>query len=242
MNFELELVPLIPCSSARLTGSVICTSCGVLVGVSDDGLLQLRAPESRAVGLSRPALRRLGQDLGFVPLVIGAARSRSTSCRCCSQGRRIGMRPMLVARVRRRVLFLLGASGALSGVPVRRPMVDGAHRQLAPRQGSCTWCFNVMWIRQLAPAVAELFGAGAHGDHLHGRRASSGFTVTLGRGAAIIGLLPDDWRRAAVLGRGIGAHFRPAGRAGATTGNRTGSSHVRVRLGCSTRCSWACSA
>ena len=67
--------------------------------------------------------------------------------------------------------------------------------------------FNMMWIRQLAPAVAELYGPGPDGHHLHGRgrrrlRADvdrrrvlwflpflQGAPFTVGASAAIFGLL-----------------------------------------------------
>ena len=27
--------------------------------------------------------------------------------------------------------------------------------------------FNMMWVRQLGPATADIYGAGPHGHHLH---------------------------------------------------------------------------
>ena len=49
-------------------GSVICTSCGVLVGVNDDTCYSCGRWNPGLWGYG-PALRRLGNDLGFVPLV-----------------------------------------------------------------------------------------------------------------------------------------------------------------------------
>ncbi len=53
----------------QTTGSVVCASCGSLVGVNDETVLHLRPPESWFVGLCTPP-SRLGNDLGFVPLII----------------------------------------------------------------------------------------------------------------------------------------------------------------------------
>ena len=67
------------------------------------------------------------------------------------------------------MLFLLGASGAL---PVFR--LDRWWTVLTAgwlHAGVLHILFNVLWIRQLGPAVADLYGAGPDGDPLHGRRA-----------------------------------------------------------------------
>ena len=51
-------------------GSVICTSCGVLVGVTDATCYNCGRRNPGLWGYA-PWFRRLGQDLGFVPLVMG---------------------------------------------------------------------------------------------------------------------------------------------------------------------------
>ena len=58
------------CSKRQTEGSVICTSCGVLVGVNDATCYNCGRRNPGLWGFA-PALRRLGNDLGFVPLVIG---------------------------------------------------------------------------------------------------------------------------------------------------------------------------
>ena len=52
------------------TGSVICSSCGVLVGVNDDRCYNCGRRNPGMWGYA-PLLRSLGADLGFVPFVIG---------------------------------------------------------------------------------------------------------------------------------------------------------------------------
>src|SRR6185503_10890721 len=56
----------------QTSGSVICTSCGVLVGVSDDTCYNCGRRNPGLWGFA-PLLRRLGQDLGFGPFVIVAS-------------------------------------------------------------------------------------------------------------------------------------------------------------------------
>src|SRR5580765_7525042 len=51
------------------TGSVVCASCGSLVGVNDDKCYTCGRRNPGLWGFG-PVLRRLGNDLGFVSLVI----------------------------------------------------------------------------------------------------------------------------------------------------------------------------
>src|SRR5262245_353074 len=52
------------------TGSVVCASCGYLVGVNDDRCYHCGRRNPGLWGFA-PALRRLGNDLGFVPFMTG---------------------------------------------------------------------------------------------------------------------------------------------------------------------------
>ena len=56
----------------KTTGSVVCPSCGSLVGVRDDKCYMCGRVNPGLWGFA-PVLRQLGADLGFVPLVIGAS-------------------------------------------------------------------------------------------------------------------------------------------------------------------------
>ena len=139
------------------TGSVICTSCGVLVGVDDDRCYNCNRRNPGLWGWA-PALRALGNDLGFVPLVIGTCAILYGLTLVFSGGE-IGMRGMLgFLSPSTSALFLFGASG---GLPV-----FAADRWWTVL--SATWLhgsalhilFNMMWVRQLAPATAEMYGPG----------------------------------------------------------------------------------
>src|SRR5436190_16712211 len=60
-----------PLFQRKTSGSVLCPSCGSLVGVNDEQCYTCGRRNPSLWGFS-PVLRRLGADLGFVPLVIGA--------------------------------------------------------------------------------------------------------------------------------------------------------------------------
>lgn len=131
-------------------GSVICPSCGVLVGVGDDRCYNCGRRNPGLWGFA-PALRRFGQDLGFVPLFMGATITLYVLSLLLS---RSDLRSMLAPSGQ--ILILLGASGAL-------PVFGLGHWWTFLTAG---WLhasvlhllFNVLWIRQLAPSVAELYG------------------------------------------------------------------------------------
>ena len=133
-------------------GSVICTSCGVLVGVNDPTCYNCGRRNPGMWGFA-PAFRRLGSDLGFVNIVTGATITLYVLSLVLSRdGNRIGLTPSDYA------LRILGASGA-------SPVVEYGWWWTVLTAG---WLhggplhilFNVLWIRQLGPEVANLYGAG----------------------------------------------------------------------------------
>lgn len=133
-------------------GSVICTSCGVLVGVNDDTCYHCGRRNPGLWGFG-PSLRRLGHDFGFVPLVVGGTATLYVLSLLLSGS---GMQAMLSPSTQ--VLFLLGASGAIPVFQFDRWWTVLTAGWL--HAGVLHVVFNVMWIRQLAPVVADLYGAG----------------------------------------------------------------------------------
>ena len=180
-------------------GSVICTSCGVLVGVNDDTCYSCGRWNPGLWGYG-PALRRLGNDLGFVPLVVGGTVTLYVVSLLLSG---LNMRGMLAPGTR--VLFLLGASGAVPVFEYGRWWTVLTAGWL--HAGILHVFFNVMWIRQLAPAVAELYGPGrmvilytasgvagfaassVAGMYLAGLPLIGGAQFSVGASASIFGLL-----------------------------------------------------
>ena len=133
-------------------GSVICTSCGVLVGVNDDKCYNCGRRNPGLWGYG-PALRSLGNDLGFVNFVSGATIVLYGLSLVMS---RDAIQPMLSPATN--ILLILGASGAYPVIGFNRWWTLLTAGWL---HGSILHIFfNVMWIRQLAPEIANLYGAG----------------------------------------------------------------------------------
>jgi membrane associated rhomboid family serine protease len=206
----------------QTTGSVVCASCGSLVGVRDDRCLNCGRRNPGMWGFA-PALRSLGNDLGFVALVVGGSGALYVISLLLS-GSSIGMGRGSLLNIlapSSPSIFLLGASGALPVFGYGRWWTILSAGWL---HGSLLHIvFNMMWVRDLGPVVADVFGAGrmviiytvsgACGFLLSSTAAVylpplpllRGAQLTLGASAAIFGLL------------GALVHY----------GRRTGSSLVR---------------
>ena len=194
-------------------GSVICTSCGVLVGVNDDRCYNCGRRNPGLWGYG-PALRRLGQDLGFVPLVMGATITLYVLSLLLS---RSNLQMMLSPSTE--ILFLLGASGAIPVVFYGRWWTFLTAGWL--HAGVLHVLFNVLWIRQLAPAVAELYGP-ARMVIIYVASGVSGFALTTVVAAYL--QMPIPFLRGADIS--VGASAPIFGLLGAMVyyGRRTGSS------------------
>jgi len=143
----------------QTSGSVVCASCGYLVGVSDEKCYHCGRRNPGLWGFA-PAVRRLGHDMGFVTFVTGTCVVVYVLTLLASgpdlRGATGGLFGFLGPSSKSN--FIFGASGA---VPVFI-----SHRWWTVL--SAAWLhggllhifFNLMWIRQLAPAVGELYGPG----------------------------------------------------------------------------------
>lgn len=180
-------------------GAVICVSCGQLVGVNDPICFNCQRRNPGLWGFA-PAFRSLGNDLGFVRLVIGGTVVLYVLSLLLS---RDGIRPMLAPSSA--ALLALGASGAV-------PVFVLGHWWTVLTAG---WLhggllhifFNLMWIRDLGPAIAQFYGAGrmvliytasgvvgflfssVAGQYLGGLPLIGGARLTVGASAPIFGLL-----------------------------------------------------
>jgi rhomboid protease GluP len=141
----------------KTSGSVICASCGVLVGVNDDKCYNCGRRNPGLWGFA-PLLRSLGNDLGFVPFVIGTCIVLFALTLVASRGN-VGMGGVFSFLSPSGLsLVWFGASGAL-------PVFGGGRWWTLL---SASWLhgsalhilFNMMAVRQLAPAVADLYGPG----------------------------------------------------------------------------------
>ena len=189
----------------QTTGSVVCTSCGSLVGVRDEKCFNCGRRNPGLWGFA-PLLRSLGNDLGFVTLVIWGSGILYVASLLLS-GREIGIANGLFSILSPNIpsIFLLGASGALPVFGLGRWWTVFSASWL---HGSLLHIvFNMMWVRDLGPAVADVYGAGRMviiytlagacgfllssfaGAYLPPLPLLSGARFTLGASASIFGLL-----------------------------------------------------
>jgi rhomboid protease GluP len=141
----------------QTSGSVLCTSCGVLVGVNDSTCYNCGRRNPGLWGYA-PLLRTLGQDMGFVPLVIGTCGIVFILTLIYSGGN-VGMRGVFgFLSPSTPAIIVFGASGI---VPVMRMERWWTVLSAGWLHGSVLHLlFNMMAVRQLAPAIADLFGPG----------------------------------------------------------------------------------
>lgn len=141
----------------QTTGSVLCTSCGVLVGVKDDRCYNCGRVNPGLWGFA-PLLRSLGRDMGFVPFVIGTCvlvyilELIASGGAINTRGALSFLSPSLEAS------FLFGASGSVPVFQLGRWWTPLSAGWL--HGGVLHILFNMMALRQLAPATAELYGPG----------------------------------------------------------------------------------
>src|SRR5215207_7228393 len=141
------------------TGSVVCASCGSLVGVNDETCYTCGRRNPGLWGFG-PVLRRFGNDLGFVTLVIYgcAALYTGTLLMSLAFGENImGGSLFSLLGPGSRSLFLFGASGAIPVVVYDRWWTILSAGWL--HGGALHIIFNIMWVRNLGPAVGDLYGA-----------------------------------------------------------------------------------
>jgi len=174
------------------TGSVLCPSCGKLVGVSDDVCFHCGRRNPGLWGFAG-VFRRLGADLGFVPIVmIGCSLLYTAALILDPQGIRMSGISFLSPSARS--LAALGASGAIPVFQLDRWWTVLSAAWL--HGGLLHIGFNLLWIRQLAPAAAELYGPSRAviiytAASICGFLLSSlwGTPLTVGASAPIFGLL-----------------------------------------------------
>ena len=204
MPFQQAIIDVV--FGRQRTGSLLCSSCGVLVGVNDATCYNCGRRNPGLWGLA-PALRALGSDLGFVPFVIGA----------CVVALRADA-DLLARRGRH------GRADVVHGADLAARCFSSARAAPLPVFGLGRWwtVLSAGWLHGSAPAhpVQHDVGAAARaghgravrprpdGDHLHGRRRSAalrsvrsrarscpdllilrGGQFTVGASASIFGLL-----------------------------------------------------
>ena len=206
------------------TGSVVCASCGSLVGVNDEQCYTCGRRNPGLWGFG-PALRRLGADFGFVPLVIYSCVTLYMLSLVIS----IAMGDNIMGRglfsllsPSDRAAFILGMSGASPVFYYRRWWTILSAGWL--HGGALHILFNMMWVRDLGPPVADIYG---------GARIVIIYTVSSACGFLLSSFAGEFMPRVPLLGGAgytLGASAAIFGLLGALVhyGRRGGSSMIRT--------------
>lgn len=143
------------------TGSVVCASCGSLVGVNDDKCYNCGRRNPGLWGFG-PMLRAFGNDLGFVALVVYGCTvlyALGLLLTVMLGGDVMGGgSPMSILSPDGRALFILGASGYEPIFTFGRWWTILSAGWL--HAGVLHIFFNLLWVRQLGPATADIYGPG----------------------------------------------------------------------------------
>jgi rhomboid protease GluP len=144
----------------QTTGSVVCASCGSLVGVNDDRCYNCGRRNPGLWGFG-PLLRQFGNDLGFIGLVIYGSVGLyvATLLFTLASGESLMSQSMFsFLGPSTDATLIFGASGALPLFYFGRWWTLLSAGWL--HAGLLHILFNMMWVRQLGPPTAEIYGAG----------------------------------------------------------------------------------
>lgn len=139
------------------SGSVVCPSCGSLVGVRDEQCLRCGRRNPGLFGFG-PALRRLGADFGVGGLLLGVCIALYAISLAIDPAGIFSGGPFSFLGPSQRALLVLGASGWT-------PVVGFGHWWTLLTAG---WLhggllhigLNGLWMRQFAGQVVSLYGPG----------------------------------------------------------------------------------
>jgi membrane associated rhomboid family serine protease len=207
----------------KTTGSVVCPSCGSLVGVRDDRCYTCGRANPGLWGFA-PLLRQLGSDFGFVPIVVGGA-SVLYALTLLLSGSNMEMvgGGFSFLSPSGQVLLTFGASG---WIPV---FLMGRWWTLL----SASWLhgnllhilFNMLWVRDLGPSSVDLIGP-ARTIIIYTVSGACGFALSSLAGLVLGGLPIPILRGGGIT---LGASASIFGLLGALVhyGRKSGSSFIR---------------
>jgi rhomboid protease GluP len=188
------------------TGSVVCASCGSLVGVRDEKCYTCGRRNPGLWGFG-PILRRFGNDFGFTTVIVYgccALFALSLVLTVVSGGNLFAGSLFSILGPNRLAYEALGAAGAFPVFMENRWWTVLSAGWL--HGGALHILFNMMWVRQLGPAVEDMYG-GARMVIVYTLSSVTGFVLssvmanylaipffsggfyTLGASAPIFGLL-----------------------------------------------------
>jgi rhomboid protease GluP len=197
-----------------------------LVGVNDDTCYNCGRRNPGLWGFG-PMLRTFGNDLGFVSLVVygcSAIYIISLALTVALGGNIMGSgNPLTMLSPHPNVQYLLGASGA-------GPVFAGGRWWTVL---SASWLhggvlhilFNMLWVRQLGPATADIYGPGRM-VIIYTIAGAAGFALS-SLGGFFMGWMPIPFLRGAYMTVGASASIFGLLGALAYYGRRGGSSIIR---------------
>src|SRR5436190_5591939 len=204
-------------------GSVVCPSCGQLVGVNDDQCLNCGRRNPGMWGFA-PFLSRWGRDFGFTQLIVGGCVTLYVLSLVIDMGG-VSMGGFLnFLSPSRRALFLLGESGTIPVFAFGRWWTVLSAGWL--HGGILHILFNMMLLRQLGPTTSEFYGSSRMAI-IYTIAGVTGFLASTLAGTLVF--LPGFLRGA---GFTVGASAAICGLAGALLyyGRLTGSSLVSQQI------------
>jgi rhomboid protease GluP len=140
----------------RTTGSVVCPSCGSLVGVRDNACYMCGRANPGLWGFG-PALRQVSANFGFAPMVVGACVTLWVVTLAMSGGGIGGGGLLSALSPSTAVLLMFGASGAYPVFGLGRWWTVLSAGWL--HAGLLHVAMNMYWVWQMGPAITELFGS-----------------------------------------------------------------------------------
>lgn len=202
----------------QTTGAVVCPSCGRLVGVQESECYNCGQRNPGLWGFA-PLLNQFGRNLGFTEIVLFGCAAMYVITLLGEPSAIGGGGLFGLLSPGQRPLFLMGASGALPVFGYGRwwtvlsaAWLHGSLLHIA---------MNMMWLRQLMPAVSQLYGVGRL-VIIYTVASAAGFAAT-----SVMGILPLPWP---LQGAGftVGASAPLFGLFGALIAysQRAGTSHI----------------
>jgi len=192
-----------PMFQRQRSGSILCPSCGQLVGVNDERCFHCGRRNPGMWGFAS-VFRSLGRDMGFVPLVIGGCTLIYVLTLIVDLGAIRSDSVLDLLGPGGEALFMFGASGSIPVFHYGRWWTVLSAGWL--HGGLLHIAFNMMWVRDLGTTSVQLYGPGRTAilytvASVVGFLASStagqiglpwllaGGQLTLGASAAVFGLL-----------------------------------------------------
>ncbi len=203
--------------------SVLCPSCGSLVGVKDAQCLNCGRRNPGLWGFAH-VLRNVGDDHAFALLVMWACGALYLACLAVDPGGISTQGLLSLFSPSGRSLFLFGASGAIPVFEYGRWWTVLSAAWL--HAGVLHILFDMYWVRTLAPPAARLYGPG-RAVIIYTVAAITGFLAS--SAAGLVPFLPGFVRGA---GFTVGASAPVFGLIGAMLhyGRRGGSSYITQQM------------